>query len=630
MKEAWNWDISQQAVIESPANAHLLVDAGPGTGKTAVACGRVAWLIDHEGVSPNNIWLISFTRTAVQEIRNRIGEFLTDRMFAYSVRIATLDSHAWMIHSGFDRNAELLGSYDENISELTKKIKEDREGLISDYLQTVEHLIVDEGQDIVAIRADLVMEIIRRLSENCGVTVFSDLAQAIYGFSLDEDVREIKDQQKTLPEKIVDEYGNDFTEYQLVNIFRTDIPRLKRLFTSLRKEVMKPAEYPPHKYSEIHQGIQDLADSKNIDGVNPKHIFPDDCLILFRRRSEVLLAAYKIGNPHRIRMSGLPVCVYPWIGACLGEFTERRLSKKMFDDLWENLINNNQLSDGISSETAWTQLVQIAGESDTIIDMKKLRHHLGRAKPPAEFTLPEIGTTGPVLGTIHASKGREENHIRLMLPAQQKGGNDSNSDYDEETRVIFVGASRAKKWLGVGSGYIWHFSKSLPSGRVYSPRKKAGVARVEIGHEHDLTASGIAGINYYSDPEQIRRNQEKIRSYDGKKIIKVMGLKDESCDYIYRIIPDGEGVDICALDSPSLSSDFFQIAKSIKGFNLRPPDELPDLFIYGARTIVLPPDSPVNRTLNEPWSRSGIMLAPIILGYPRVLFPFPGRKKNDR
>src|SRR5690606_21327729 len=159
-------------------------------------------------------------------------------------------------------------------------------------------------------------------------------------------------------------------------------------------------------------------------------------------------------------------------------------------------------------------------------------------------------------------------------------------------RVLFVGASRAKKWLGVGSGYRWPFSRSLPSGRVYAPGKRAGVARVEIGHEHDLTASGIVGINYYRDPELIRRNQEKISRLDGKKPLKSLGLKDESCDYIYRIVPDGEKEDICALDSPSLRSDLFQIAKSIRGYNLRPPDELPDLLIYGARTIVLPPDSP--------------------------------------
>jgi len=101
-----------------------------------------------------------------------------------------------------------------------------------------------------------------------------------------------------------------------------------------------------------------------------------------------------------------------------------------------------------------------------------LRYYLGRAKPPADFTLPEIGVTGPILGTIHASKGREADHIRLMLPAQQKEGNNSTSDYEEETRVIFVGASRAKKWLGVGSGYIWHFPEAfLQDGYILQEKK---------------------------------------------------------------------------------------------------------------------------------------------------------------
>ena len=53
--------------IEQAHNAVFL--GGPGTGKTAVACARVAELID-KGVNPAGIWLISFTRTA---IRQKIG-----------------------------------------------------------------------------------------------------------------------------------------------------------------------------------------------------------------------------------------------------------------------------------------------------------------------------------------------------------------------------------------------------------------------------------------------------------------------------------------------------------------------------------------------------------------------------
>ena len=271
MIKGWDWDKAQREAIESPVDAHILVDAGPGTGKTAVACGRVAWLIDKGGIFPSNIWLISFTRTSIQEIRDRIKGFLKDEKDAYSVRIATLDSHAWMIHSGFDRSAELLGSYDDNIANLIEKIKEDNDGEISDYLQTVQHLIVDEGQDIVGIRADLVLEIISKLSDRCGVTVFSDAAQAIYGFSLDEESRKSGDRQKTLAEKIIDEFGDRFQTLHLVKVFRTRSPTLERLFTVTRKGVMKPVADPRSRLCRIHQEIHELADDGDLpragDGV---------------------------------------------------------------------------------------------------------------------------------------------------------------------------------------------------------------------------------------------------------------------------------------------------------------------------------------------------------------------------
>ncbi len=68
-------DDLQGDVITAPASDRLLVDAGPGTGKTYVACSRVAALIN-EGVPAGRIWLVSFTRTAVQEIRARWSRIL--------------------------------------------------------------------------------------------------------------------------------------------------------------------------------------------------------------------------------------------------------------------------------------------------------------------------------------------------------------------------------------------------------------------------------------------------------------------------------------------------------------------------------------------------------------------------
>ena len=72
MFEPPTWTSEQLAVIQAPASARLVVDAGPGTGKTATLCARIAWLIETANLEPGEIWIISFTRTAVAEIRNRV------------------------------------------------------------------------------------------------------------------------------------------------------------------------------------------------------------------------------------------------------------------------------------------------------------------------------------------------------------------------------------------------------------------------------------------------------------------------------------------------------------------------------------------------------------------------------
>lgn len=56
------WDDNQLDVIKAGFDECILVDAGPGTGKTAVACARLAYLIEEEDLEPSNTWMISFTR----------------------------------------------------------------------------------------------------------------------------------------------------------------------------------------------------------------------------------------------------------------------------------------------------------------------------------------------------------------------------------------------------------------------------------------------------------------------------------------------------------------------------------------------------------------------------------------
>ena len=159
------WADEQLNVIKSDPDERIIVEAGPGTGKTAVACARVAYLIDKKDVSPSKIWLFSFTRTAVKEIRDRIQNYVADEDSAVSVKITTLDSQIWYLRQGFDEQdiKQLIKSYEANIQRIIDLLKNDDDDLLN-FLEEIEHVIIDEAQDFVGIRSELLSNLIKKIT----------------------------------------------------------------------------------------------------------------------------------------------------------------------------------------------------------------------------------------------------------------------------------------------------------------------------------------------------------------------------------------------------------------------------------------------------------------------------------
>lgn len=71
-------DSSQKKAIEHDRGP-MLVLAGPGSGKTLVITRRTQWLIEKAGVAPGNILVVTFTRAAAGEMRNRFDRLMGGR-----------------------------------------------------------------------------------------------------------------------------------------------------------------------------------------------------------------------------------------------------------------------------------------------------------------------------------------------------------------------------------------------------------------------------------------------------------------------------------------------------------------------------------------------------------------------
>ena len=84
----------QKKAIEHFKGPALII-AGPGTGKTYILTQRVAWLVEKQSVTPENILAITFTNQATKEMRSRLIKLLN--LKANKLTISTFHSLGYMI-----------------------------------------------------------------------------------------------------------------------------------------------------------------------------------------------------------------------------------------------------------------------------------------------------------------------------------------------------------------------------------------------------------------------------------------------------------------------------------------------------------------------------------------------------
>jgi len=222
-QESFHYNEEQERAIG--AKGPLLVIAGPGTGKTQTLLGRVKKLLE-EGINPRHILILTFTRKAAQEIRERLLENLQEKVLPVADTLHALAYEYWQkVHKEkplileeeeakkvFARANPRLSSQElkekwaefclkrerreecslegENYFNLKKDLNlVDYADLLEFWLHELEvgnflrpytHLLVDEVQDLSPLQLDLIVKLAPEKGE--GFFAIGDPRQAIYGF----------------------------------------------------------------------------------------------------------------------------------------------------------------------------------------------------------------------------------------------------------------------------------------------------------------------------------------------------------------------------------------------------------------------------------------------------------------
>ena len=266
------------------------------------------------------------------------------------------------------------------------------------------------------------------------------------------------------------------------------------------------------------------------------------------------------------------------------------------------------------AEQAWRALSKAVGLNQGRISMARLRSAINRSRPPESLLVDHGSLPGPTLGTIHGSKGKESESVHLMLPSDYRVDSADERGILEEMRILFVGASRARKFLGVGQGYSINSKRLHGSSRAYKTRRDS--YQMEFGLNGDVKAESLVANNFiYS---QISKMQNDLWEHRDK-FFKVFATYDGSRKKTLLRRADKDM--LLGELSQRAVDDLWQLARlqgQQAGRQLRPPQRIQNLWMAGVTTVVIPEH--VRDGTLSPWSNSGLALAPVLSGFPAIYF----------
>ncbi|SHN50613.1 RecQ family ATP-dependent DNA helicase [Desulfitobacterium chlororespirans] len=421
---------TQLKIINDRESQHIIVAAGPGSGKTRILVHKLASLLLMEDVKHEQLLMVTFSRAASNEFKKRLLNLIGNA--ANYVEIKTFHSYC------FDLLGKVgtLEKSDEIIQETIKRIKN---GDVEPGRITKTVLVIDEAQDMDAHEFALINALMDR-NEEMRVIAVGDDDQNIYEFrgaSSEYMVNLILEKRAKLYE-LVENYRSKSNLVDFSNQFAERIPlRLKDTPIIAHQSDLGAIKLVCYCSNHlITPLVQDIL-SAELAGTT---------CILTKSNEEALQITgllVKNGLQAKLIQSNDGFSLYnllevrfflSWLGLAEGIFT-------ISVEVWNSA--KRKLKERFACSLNYELCVNLIREFEVVHPKLKYKSDLEifiRESKLEDFLGGDSETI--FVSTIHKAKGREFDNVFLMLENFSLGT-------EEAVRQLYVAMTRAKRNLTI-------------------------------------------------------------------------------------------------------------------------------------------------------------------------------------
>lgn len=429
----------QKRIIDDDDSQFITVIAGPGSGKTRVLVHKLASLLLLEDIKSEQLLMLTFSRSAAREFKNRLIELVGDA--AYYVDIKTFHSYCFDLLGKLGNEEE----FDDVVKTATEMINsvEVEEDKISKAV-----LVIDEAQDMDQDEYDLIKSLIRRNPEMKIIAVGDD----------DQNIYEFRGSNSKYLQSLISDYNA--TKYEMIENYRSRdrIVQLSNLFARTIRRRIKMGDIVS-MVSAGGSGDVQITEHNSTNLELPicrdycKRKLPGSTAILTMTNDSALKIVgilVKKGIDARLIQSDDNINLYN-----LAEFRAfigliSKCDSPVVDDAYWNECKE-AFKNRYQGSVILSKVLKII---ETFEKENKIKYKNDFVSYVNESNFDDFETyenSQVVVSTIHKAKGREFENVFMLLDA-------SYYSKDEEKRRVYVGLTRAKSNLFihiVGDSFRW-------------------------------------------------------------------------------------------------------------------------------------------------------------------------------